>query len=167
MAVPRRDIDAPAVSPARLSVLDRTRRFEVAITCQLPPHAGEVFYLEVSAYTEPGAVAVADRWVARTPDGWRNMRLVRDASAHQLTINWLGTSKLWVNWAVPVSSQMPEGQLVLHPTSGVPLGFLADDETEFLCLDERVRRHFRLVVRQPMINAAPVCVVPAMKLVAG
>ena len=152
---------------ARLSVLDRSRRFEVAIICRLAPHAGEVFYLEVSAYTEPGAVAVADRWVARTPAGWHNMRLVREAGAHQPAVTVLGTSKLWVNWAAPVSSELPEGDLVLHPTSGLPLGFLADDETEFLCLDERMRRQFRLIVRRPMPNAAPVCVVPTMKLVGG
>ena len=159
--------NAARVARARLSVLDRMRRFEVAIICSLPPHAGEVFYLEVSAYTERGAVAVADKWVARTPAGWQNMRLVRDVSAHQLTVTALGASKLWVNWAVPVSSMQPEGDLVMHPTSGLPVGFLADDETEFLCLDERMRRQFRLILRQPMVNAAPVCVVPMMKLVTG
>lgn len=141
------------------------RRFEVVAAKNLDMpyrYAQEFYWVEILASAPDEAVRAASEWVFdEADDEFEATDMVRVADVHpsELGRDHQG-EPIRVAWNLPLPEDLPPGYVVRDPVTGVRAGFIAGAEADSRYLSEHERETYRMLVRKPVAQAAPVCVVP-------
>lgn len=157
--------------PPEAQASEALERYEVVVAVNLDPpmrYSQELYWLEVLAADELGALNAASEWAAAAGPQIEATGMLRRSSPHDkvLGVNHLG-KPLPIAWHLPVRDDAPENLPVRDPATGLRIGFIARPEAEARWLPAGAAGIYRLVVRKPVAEADPVCLAPLVRSLDG